>query len=379
MPTTHRSVFVRRSLAAALASVAAGCLATAASADIVFVNAAQNLPSFAQSGVTWALAYKSLQTALLNAQPGDEVWVAQGVYLPSTTATQTESFTPPDGVRILGGFTVGDLVESDRDPDANVTLLSGEIGAAGTADNSQHIMRATGVSGTEIDGFVFANGNADGSVLNATGGALLVEGPPAQTDLVVRGCTFLSNAAVIAGGAVSLQVGNVTFVGCTFRNNASNNGGAIEVTAGPIVLANCRFLGNDAGLGGAVRMSNADGSLLLGCLFAGNHATNAGGAAQFGNSDVQIEQCTIAQNSAGASGGGLRFDTTMVAELHNSIVFGNTVNGSPSQITQGVGISLQQSFCNVQGGPNGGVGQLLDGPALREPGRRRRRRWHRRR
>jgi hypothetical protein len=355
-------IVVRPVLRAALTILAVGFPIHTAAADIVFVNAAQNLPTILQNGSNWAFAFKSLQTALLNAQSGDEVWVAQGVYLPSTNSTQTDSFTPPDGVRVLGGFQPGDLLESDRDPVANVTLLSGEIGAAGTIDNSQHIMRATGVSGTEIDGFVFANGNADGGGTNSMGGALLVDGPAGQTDIVVRGCTFVSNAASSGGGAVGIQVGNVSFIDCTFRNNAANNGGAIDAAAGPVVFANCRLLGNDANLGGALRMSNADGSLLLGCLFAGNHADNAGGAAQFGGSDVLIQNCTVAQNSAGASGGGFRFDSDMVAAIRNSILFGNTLNGAPSQIAFGALITIQQSYCDVQGGPTDGLGNFSADP-----------------
>jgi hypothetical protein len=34
-------------------------------------------------GRTWATAFKTLQRALSVAQPGDEIWVARGVYYPT--------------------------------------------------------------------------------------------------------------------------------------------------------------------------------------------------------------------------------------------------------------------------------------------------------
>jgi len=344
------SAFRLRSIVSLFAVTAASCACPLAAADTVFVNAAQALPSLIQTGGSWALAYKSLQTALVNAGAGDEIWVAEGVYHPTTTGLQTASFTPPDGVRVLGRFAVGDGLESDRDPIANLTILSGAIGAAGTADNSQHVIRATNVSGTEFDGFIITGGNADSGGVDATGGALLVEGAAGSTDITFRRCDFVSNDSVSAGGAVSIAVGGAVFARCTFRLNTSNNGGAFNADAGPVTLLNCRFLGNDGVNGGALRFVNSDGSALYNCLFSGNAATpGSGGAIQLAQSDTLLFACTIVNNSAASTGGGIRMDTAMVATLRNTIVFDNTASGLTSQIFVGTGASLVKLFCDIEG------------------------------
>ena len=72
-------------------------------------------------------AFKYLQDALLNASSGDEVWVAEGTYMPDEGEKETKgdrlaTFKLLNGVGIYGGFIGG---ETKREPkgDANKTIF----------------------------------------------------------------------------------------------------------------------------------------------------------------------------------------------------------------------------------------------------------------
>ncbi len=134
-------------------------------AATIFVNHAA---AGADDGSSWTDAYNDLQDALAAATNGDEIWVAQGTYFPTSGTDESISFVMQDGVGIYGGFT-GIITEtqlSDRDWRVNVTTLSGEIGAAGIADNSYHVLRAGAMGNNSIlDGFTITAGNADGQMV----------------------------------------------------------------------------------------------------------------------------------------------------------------------------------------------------------------------
>jgi hypothetical protein len=69
-----------------------------------------------------------------------------------------------------------------------------------------------------IEGITFANGTRD------WGGALLIG---QGADLTVRDCIFSGNYSIGNGGAVMLDSGDATFIGCTFIGNNGGIGGAL--------------------------------------------------------------------------------------------------------------------------------------------------------
>ena len=125
--------FPRFILAAALLV----CLRQSAfGAATIFVR---STASGANNGTSWVNAYTSLQSALTAAVSGDEIWVAAGVYKPTATADRTISFALKNGVGVYGGFAGTETMRSQRNPNVNVTALSGDIGMGGvTTDNSYH-------------------------------------------------------------------------------------------------------------------------------------------------------------------------------------------------------------------------------------------------
>src|SRR5215475_1262798 len=90
----------------------------------------------------WAngTAFTDLQSALAASGSGDEIWVAAATYKPDAS-DRTKSFALKDGVGIYGGFVGTETLRSQRNPAANVTILSGDIGTPGSAaDNSYHVV-----------------------------------------------------------------------------------------------------------------------------------------------------------------------------------------------------------------------------------------------
>ena len=83
----------------------------------------------ADDGSSWTDAHTDLQDALAAAGSGDEVWVAEGTYYPTSTSTRTFSFHLETGVAVYGGFDGTETQLSQRDWETNVTVLSGAIGA----------------------------------------------------------------------------------------------------------------------------------------------------------------------------------------------------------------------------------------------------------
>lgn len=56
-------------------------------------------------GTSWKDAYVDLQDALAVAQPGDEIWVAAGIYTPDRgTGDRSATFELVSGVGMYGGF-----------------------------------------------------------------------------------------------------------------------------------------------------------------------------------------------------------------------------------------------------------------------------------
>src|SRR5690554_3729718 len=110
------------------------------------------------NGTSWSLAYGNLSDALQNAQSGDEIWVAQGIYFPSSNDTSV-SFLFVDGVKIYGGFFGTEtLLEERADISGTTTILSGVLSEE---LNSETVLKIHNSSSSLnlIDGFTITGGN----------------------------------------------------------------------------------------------------------------------------------------------------------------------------------------------------------------------------
>ncbi len=196
MKTPRRRPFV----AGASLALAAFALLAAQAASATTRYAIPTSGATSGSCASWGTAC-TLQTALGVAASGDEMWVAAGVYVPTTdlvmspsAADRGMSFDVPPGVAVYGGFAGTETALSERDPAANVTVLSGDIDGNDTNTDGNNIDETTadiqgsnsytavtmdGTLGTKVlsttvlDGFTITGGNNTSSL---RGGGLYCDG-----------------------------------------------------------------------------------------------------------------------------------------------------------------------------------------------------------
>ena len=92
------------------------------------------------NGSSWTNAFGSVQQALKVAQNGDAIWVAQGTYFTTSGNNRNLSFQIKDGVKLYGGFAGYESSLTQRNINANRTILSGEIGSPSSEDNAYTII-----------------------------------------------------------------------------------------------------------------------------------------------------------------------------------------------------------------------------------------------
>jgi hypothetical protein len=281
-----------------------------------------------RTGASWADAFPHLQDAL-SAVASDpdgsrpvEIWVARGTYTPGkgTGTDRSASFQLMNGAAVYGGFAGGETQRQQRNPEANPTILSGDLAGndqalVGTpadgarADNSYHVIRNSG--NNLLDGFTIQAGNAGGSDPNQEdwdeyGGALLISvGHP-----TIRDCRFVSNQANMRGGAVycGRQCGPLISQ-CRFTDNEAlhgSGGAAFNEDESEPNFTGCMFLNNRAAerSGGALYNNDQSAVLITGCNFTANEANWGGAIYNDSNSVPHITACTFNGNRALQQTGG---------------------------------------------------------------------------
>lgn len=343
--------------------------AFSASAAVCYVNGAAS----GGNGSSWAAAYKDLQSALTNASC-TEVWVAQGVYKPTTTTDRTISFNIKPGVAVYGGFAGGETSRGAADPVAHVTILSGDIdnndantdgnfidetSADIVGSNSKHVVVMDGTAGTPItastvlDGFTITGG--DDSSDTVGGGGLLCGGgnsgngcSPTLARLRVFGNKAGYGGGIAlngkSGGSSSPTLVDVYFSGnsaTTFGGGLYNNGQAGGVSSP--TLTNVTFSANTSGNYGGAMMNDGGGvssPSLTNVTFSGNSASQGGaifnnGNGLAGNANPVFLNVTFSGNHA--SYGGAMYDSAAAGGnstpiLDNVIFWGDTASNSYPEI-----------------------------------------------
>jgi hypothetical protein len=236
------------------------------------------------NGTSWQQSISLLQ-ALEVAQPGDQLWVAEGTYLPTHTSDRNASFVVKDGIQLFGGFNGTETSVAERDWKANLTILSGNIGENTPEDNVYTVIYTKNVSAeTVVNGFVITNGFANGT---------------RNTDATRCGAGWYNDGS---NGA-----SNPTIQNCLFANNYARDGAALYNFAkngeSSPTITNCQFLANRADLdGGAIFNNGSNGTSnphIKRCLFKENEATYGAGIqneGDFGTVSPTIEDCVFIAN-----------------------------------------------------------------------------------
>ncbi|MFZ1702867.1 MAG: alpha-amylase family glycosyl hydrolase [Saprospiraceae bacterium] len=183
--------------------------------QILFVN---GLATGLQNGTSWTNAFTSVEKALQVAtfcDNIDEIWVAEGTYLPNTNHARDQYFTVPPGTTMYGGFTnVGNPVWNDRNPTTYVTILNGDVGVSLVEnDNTFHVVNIPIATDTTIvDGFTIKFGYADGlGSLQNVGGGILNQGVLKLKNIVIQSCFSSAGPSAILnkGNSAYLELENV--------------------------------------------------------------------------------------------------------------------------------------------------------------------------
>jgi hypothetical protein len=314
------------------------------------------------NGTSWANAYTNLQSALTAAVSGDTIHVAQGTYKPTTGSDRYATFQLKNGVTLLGGYPIGG---GTRDPATNETILSGDIGAAGSSgDNSYHVVSGTGTSSTAVlDGFIVSGGNANaGGDPDCYGGGMYNDGGSPS----LANVTFSSNSGRWGGGMYDRNGSSPSLTNVTFSGNSTDDfgdgAGMYNDTSNPTLL-NVSFTGNSAGasvgVGGGMYNFRSSPSL-TNVTFSGNSADYGGGMRNHFDSDPSLTNVTFNGNRASSAGGGISNSYGSRPTVRNTIVWGDT----PDEISNEGTASPTVSYCVVQGGYAGGSNIITADPKL---------------
>jgi len=324
-------------------------------------------------GRSWENAFLYLGSATERAascNEPDEIWVAAGTYYPDRdpqhpngSGDTNATFRLSSRTKIYGGFlglshptlAGGETDLSQRDPNENVTILSGDIGVNYPGD-SHHVVSALESGFSLLDGFVIEGGDALG---NAGGGLFLRSSSP----VFVR-CTFRNNRAARGAGAYVFAF-NVPirpqFIGCTFVSNHATGsvGGAVSLDfaavapfecplLSDVIFVNCAFSGNTAPLGGGA-LAAVD---VLGCE----------------EGRATLRNCTFSQNLVGATSAAGAIDGAGSCVNHAAVVVHNSVlwgNGDLQIDDACLGVTMSHSIVEGQAIP--GPGNLAFDPVFCDP------------
>ncbi|MEM8954446.1 MAG: cadherin-like domain-containing protein [Verrucomicrobiota bacterium] len=370
----------------------------------------RNATTGLNNGTSWTNAFLNPQSALAAAIAGDQIWVANGTYTPTATTDRTISFALVEGVAVYGGFTgvnfptiVSGLEEtmlSERDPETNPTILSGNIGNQGLdTDNSHHVVTAANTThAATLDGFTIRDGNANASSPNNRGGGIeTLGGYP-----VLRNLIICNNSAGGAGGGIyhvngTSALADLVIDRCEIKLNTANQGGGLY-NEGEVSLSKVIVSGNSAGTGGGIYdhgiTTVPTDTTYLNVVISGNDATSSDGGGLFllalfnasltTPSTMTFTNVTVTGNQADDNAGGLRLNilanvpNLSTVTINNSIIWNNrdstgtgTASASISTNAQAtITHSLVQSAAAIFAaatGPNDGGNNLDADPDFEIP------------
>jgi hypothetical protein len=280
------------------------------------------------------MAFPTLEQALAAAPPllpkPVQIWVAIGVYTPSSPGTDPRAFTfsIPDDTELWGGFLGNESMFANRAGLFDRTILSGDLGIpVDPTDNARRVVTLNNVgfppsssSRAVIDGFMISAGNNDDPA--AFGGAGIAS---TSSNFLLKNCALTNNyaafgAGVMADGGQPAAVG-LTVIDCTFANNTSTGDGAglwiNPVFTNDVNITGCTFRNNFAGASGGDgdggglytvhdNTTYASSFRVTNCLFHTNTANRGGG---------------VFFDPGGTSGGAFVFDNNTLA--YNTVLLPN--------------------------------------------------------
>ena len=313
-----------------------------------------------QDGTTWESAYADLQDALASAIEGDQIWLAAGTYYPdeaesadttgavASANSAYSSFTMLDGVYVVGGFSGSESSASERDPDNNLTVLSGDVGH----ENDPDLNTENGVMLESLHT----------NLIGTNGGTVVHGATSTDQDILVCGVTITAGYSGENGGGFT---GGGTLLNCTIQGNYSVDSGGVYVSDDlSLSIIDSSIIGNSGYFTGGLYAEEANLQVLRSkiqgntitsssvyaiggvylfqteasfqnSIISGNMGSTYGGmlvAEFFGSSDdstIRLEHCAVVANIAttsigeNISVGGIYGSGSPNLNIYNSIIWGN--------------------------------------------------------
>jgi parallel beta-helix repeat protein/predicted outer membrane repeat protein len=275
------------------------------------------------TGISWAQAKKTVTVGLTAAVSGDEVWVAAGTY--------NERITLKASVALYGGFAGTETNLSQRNWNANATILDGQQGGSVVTSPSG------ATAATRIDGFTIQNGT--GTLLSDSlcgGGIYCYSSSPTISNNIISG------NSVDFGGGIYCDSSSPTICNNIISGNIVDSGGGIYcISSSPNISSNT-ISGNTAASGGGIYCVFSSSPIINNNIISENTATsvNGGGGIYCTNdSSPTISNNTIRGNITSERGGGIYCTSS-------SNISNNTISGNNAYV--GGGIYCSASYSNIR-------------------------------
>lgn len=303
-------------------------------------------------GASWDTPFKSLQAAIdmVAAAGGGEVWVKAGVYKPDGAVREATFLLKPN-VKLFGGFRGTESDRSQRNPKANRTILSGDIGKTTASDNCYHVV--TGASNGLLDGFIISKGNANGLTEQGVGAGLLL--PRGTKHFTLVNCTFEKNNASWQGGGIFAENTTLALTNCMFFSNAANSGGGLATKGDSELRILDTFFSSNVSIqsGGAIELQSGIDAFIGGCSFMYNRSEGRGGAVSMqttGNRPARLEliDSIFNGNVAGENAGAVLFSGKFKPIVSGCSFTQNVGKKGAGAIAIGSGVSAVIEECRFK-------------------------------
>jgi hypothetical protein len=223
-------------------------------------------------GTSWASARRTLQSAFASAPRAGQIWVRRGIYRPNdpdpARMAPAQTFAPPEGREVYGGFAGTELTLAERDIRANPTILSGDLaGDDADSDGDGWIDEATTIDNAHfVVGFprqaeISRATILDGVILEGAGIAVTHAAPTLRhllframhtsalqfnhAEARLESCVFTGIRAKAAPCFV-LHNDHSEFVNCVAAQNESRNRSSLvgALTDSHTAFVHCTFIGH---------------------------------------------------------------------------------------------------------------------------------------
>ncbi|HEY3269030.1 MAG TPA: right-handed parallel beta-helix repeat-containing protein [Armatimonadota bacterium] len=291
------------------------CAVVPTDAAVLRVN--QSAPGQSPDGATWSTAFAAVDDAVRAAAPGDEIWVAAGVY--------AENLYLDAPLSLYGGFHGMETARGQRKPDVYVTTLSGSYAAPVITSWADII----------VDGFSITEGyaSADIGLAPGGGGICALAGTPTIANNLISGNiggNLDGFAFVRTQGAAIYAAGDAEIAWNDIRENLADGCGGVACDGASPSVHNNLIRANWSGEGGAL-VCSGESALVYGNEVRQNPDTHSGAAIAGG---------TFVNNTVTDNGGAGVLITGRGLRMANNLIVGN---GSGVSLAAGAALGVFRS------------------------------------